>query len=291
MYRPKPGRKQSFTATDVIKAARAEGVASFTLGAVAARLDVKPSALYRVFKSRADLQLAVLEDIVRTSALQIPAEDGAGTSTTRTQVGHAATGPASASTDRTRPGTSLDTPLDTPPDARLDTHPEARPGKQPDPHSKTRLGSDPDPRSETRPGTPSITHPDTWQGAIRLQTARMWDLCEQEPELAKTLASRADAFTVALPQIEALITQLVELGIPGGRDTAIFALDFTGDLTFSTFMFMRPYLIPGARELVASKLTGPARDLLDPIQMSRQGGLAEKIEFVIRAIEAGVLPK
>lgn len=63
--RKRPGRKPVFTRRQVIDAALAEGIGSFTLRAVAERLGVKATALYRVFSSRQELQLAAMNAISR----------------------------------------------------------------------------------------------------------------------------------------------------------------------------------------------------------------------------------
>lgn len=63
--RKRPGRKPVFTRRQVIDAALAEGIGSFTLRAVAERLGVKATALYWVFSSRQELQLAAMNAISR----------------------------------------------------------------------------------------------------------------------------------------------------------------------------------------------------------------------------------
>ncbi|MFP5021553.1 TetR/AcrR family transcriptional regulator [Pseudonocardia phyllosphaerae] len=57
----KVGRKPAFTAEDVVAAALAEGIDRFTLAAVAERLGVVTTALYRVFPARDDLVVACLD--------------------------------------------------------------------------------------------------------------------------------------------------------------------------------------------------------------------------------------
>lgn len=61
--RKRPGRKPAFTRRQVIDATLAEGIGSFTLRAVAERLGVKATALYREFSSRQELQLAAISAI------------------------------------------------------------------------------------------------------------------------------------------------------------------------------------------------------------------------------------
>lgn len=69
----KVGRKPTFTAEDVVVAALAEGIDRFTLAAVAERLGVVTTAIYRIFPSRDDLVIACLDAAGATIAL--PAAD------------------------------------------------------------------------------------------------------------------------------------------------------------------------------------------------------------------------
>lgn len=55
-----PGRKPNFSKQQVIDAAIAEGIATFTLKGVASHLGVRPSAMYRIFASREELQAAAI---------------------------------------------------------------------------------------------------------------------------------------------------------------------------------------------------------------------------------------
>ncbi|WCC79732.1 TetR/AcrR family transcriptional regulator [Cutibacterium equinum] len=64
MISKRPGRKPAFTRRQAIDAALAEGIETFTLRAVADRLGVKATALYREFSSRQELQWAALAEIV-----------------------------------------------------------------------------------------------------------------------------------------------------------------------------------------------------------------------------------
>ncbi|OUZ07632.1 TetR family transcriptional regulator [Aeromicrobium sp. PE09-221] len=68
----KVGRKPAFTADDVVAAAIAEGVDRFTLAAVADRLGVVTTAIYRLFPSREDLVIACLDAAGATIALPEP---------------------------------------------------------------------------------------------------------------------------------------------------------------------------------------------------------------------------
>lgn len=67
--RPKVGRKPVFTREEVIAAAVAEGIDRFTLAAVAERLGVATSALYRIFPSRDALTVACLEEVAASLPL------------------------------------------------------------------------------------------------------------------------------------------------------------------------------------------------------------------------------
>lgn len=65
----KVGRKPAFTSDDVVAAAVAEGIDRFTLAAVAKRLDVVTTAIYRIFPAREDLVIACLDAAGATIAL------------------------------------------------------------------------------------------------------------------------------------------------------------------------------------------------------------------------------
>ena len=68
----KVGRKPAFTAADVVAAALAEGIDRFTLAAVADRLGVVTTAIYRIFPAREDLVIACLDAAGATIALPEP---------------------------------------------------------------------------------------------------------------------------------------------------------------------------------------------------------------------------
>lgn len=68
----KVGRRPAFTAADVVAAAVAEGIDRFTLSAVAKRLGVVTTAIYRIFPSREDLVIACLDAAGATIALPEP---------------------------------------------------------------------------------------------------------------------------------------------------------------------------------------------------------------------------
>ncbi|MEE4021681.1 TetR/AcrR family transcriptional regulator [Gordonia sp. PKS22-38] len=65
----KAGRKPAFTSDDVIDAALAEGLDRFTLSAVAQRLGVVTTAIYRLFASREALVVACLDRAAATIRL------------------------------------------------------------------------------------------------------------------------------------------------------------------------------------------------------------------------------
>ncbi|WP_245650250.1 TetR/AcrR family transcriptional regulator [Millisia brevis] len=68
----KVGRKPAFTAAEVVGAAVAEGIDRFTLAAVAERLGVVTTAIYRLFPSREDLVIACLDAAGASIALPQP---------------------------------------------------------------------------------------------------------------------------------------------------------------------------------------------------------------------------
>lgn len=71
----KVGRKPAFTEADVIRAAMAEGIDRFTLAAVADRIGVVTTAIYRLFGSRDDIVVACLDTIAATIRLPEPDAD------------------------------------------------------------------------------------------------------------------------------------------------------------------------------------------------------------------------
>lgn len=71
----KVGRKPAFDADDVIDAAFAEGVDRFTMAAVADRLGVVTPAIYRVFRSRDEIEAAALRRAAASIALPAPGSD------------------------------------------------------------------------------------------------------------------------------------------------------------------------------------------------------------------------
>ena len=66
------GRKPAFTADDAVAAALAEGIDTFKLSAVADRLGVVTTALYRLFPSREHLLIACLDRAGSSIALPEP---------------------------------------------------------------------------------------------------------------------------------------------------------------------------------------------------------------------------
>ncbi|MDU0969254.1 MAG: helix-turn-helix domain-containing protein [Actinomycetaceae bacterium] len=206
--RLKPGRKQVFTRDQAIAAALAEGVGSFTLRAVAARLGVRPSALYREFGSREDLQIAAMAQIAR--------------------------------------------------DFLTDSQWA------------------------------------TWQDGLRHMVDTQWRMLTLHPEAANVIITQPEACAVAMPHFAALVDKLVDLGIPGGRDAATFALDFAGDTTMMTFVSMQPYVTVDAEGRTglerATSHMGDAPDVFDMAGMGERGFLDRKIAFIIAGLEAGLLP-
>jgi len=69
----KSGRKPGFDADDVVAAALAEGIDTFTMSAVADRIGVVTGAIYRLFPSRDDLVVACLDTAAAT--LRLPGRD------------------------------------------------------------------------------------------------------------------------------------------------------------------------------------------------------------------------
>ncbi|WP_306362163.1 TetR/AcrR family transcriptional regulator [Nocardia sp. CC227C] len=71
----KVGRKPAFTADDVVRAAMDLGIDTFTLAAVADRIGVVTTAIYRVFPSRDDIVVACLDTIAATVRRPAPGAD------------------------------------------------------------------------------------------------------------------------------------------------------------------------------------------------------------------------
>ncbi|MGW4070492.1 TetR/AcrR family transcriptional regulator [Nocardia grenadensis] len=71
----KVGRKPAFTEDDVIRAAMEEGIDTFTLAAVAGRVGVVTTAIYRLFPSRDDIVVACLDRIAATFERPEPGAD------------------------------------------------------------------------------------------------------------------------------------------------------------------------------------------------------------------------
>ncbi|MBL1079457.1 TetR/AcrR family transcriptional regulator [Nocardia sp. 2] len=68
----KVGRKPAFTEHDIIRAAMDEGLDTFTLAAVADRIGVGATAIYRLFGSRDEIVTACLDAVAATIALPEP---------------------------------------------------------------------------------------------------------------------------------------------------------------------------------------------------------------------------
>ncbi|WP_278265377.1 TetR/AcrR family transcriptional regulator [Nocardia sp. AG03] len=71
----KVGRKPAFTEQDVIRAAMDEGIDKFTLAAVADRIGVVTTAIYRLFGSRDDIVVGCLDVIAATIRYPEPGAD------------------------------------------------------------------------------------------------------------------------------------------------------------------------------------------------------------------------
>ncbi|MBV7294722.1 hypothetical protein KRX51_02155 [Corynebacterium sp. TAE3-ERU12] len=74
----RPGPKPTFTLDDAIDAALEEGIRDFTIGSVAKRLGVAPSALYRVTEDRRALVGAILDRLaqeLQPSSHDLPWQD------------------------------------------------------------------------------------------------------------------------------------------------------------------------------------------------------------------------
>lgn len=71
----KVGRKPAFTEHDVIRAAMDEGIDRFTLAAVADRIGVVTTAVYRLFPSRDDIVIACLDTVAATIRCPEPGAD------------------------------------------------------------------------------------------------------------------------------------------------------------------------------------------------------------------------
>ncbi|MDO4606129.1 MAG: TetR/AcrR family transcriptional regulator [Bowdeniella nasicola] len=131
----------------------------------------------------------------------------------------------------------------------------------------------------------------TWQACLRAMADDMWACAVAHPESPMVIMTRPDAFTSALEYFTSLIQQLVDLGIPGGQQTAVFAADFIGDTTLATFIQMRAFHRPGSETgAVADEVLarmGDAPDVFGISSIGERGLLDSKIDFIIQGIEAG----
>lgn len=130
----------------------------------------------------------------------------------------------------------------------------------------------------------------TWQDCLRAMADDMWACSAAHPESPMVIMTRPDAFTSALGYFTSLIQQLVDLGIPGGQQRAVFAVDFIGDTTLATFIQMRAFHRPGSETgAVADEVLarmGDAPDVFGISSIGERGLLDNKIDFIIRGIEA-----
>lgn len=131
----------------------------------------------------------------------------------------------------------------------------------------------------------------SWQSFLRWFVDAQWQMLDEDPELAIVVNTRSDAFVAALPQLTLLMEELTRLGIPGGMETASFAVDFVGDTTFTTFMQMRGFRDSSEgrmqRERVMQAM-GANPDVFNIANLDERGNLNAKVEFIIAGIEAGL---
>lgn len=130
----------------------------------------------------------------------------------------------------------------------------------------------------------------TWQDCLRAMSDEMWACALAHPESPMVIMTRPDAFTSALAYFTNLLQQLVDLGIPGGRQTAIFAVDFIGDTTLATFIQMHAFHRTSSDTgAVADEMLTRIEDVPDVFGLStlgERGFLDTKIDFIIQGIEA-----
>lgn len=132
----------------------------------------------------------------------------------------------------------------------------------------------------------------TWQECLRAMADDMWACSTAHPESPLVIMTRPDAFTSALTYFTSLIDHLVTLGIPGGRQTAVFAIDFIGDTTLTTFIQMQAFHHPNSdsesvKDAVLARI-GDAQDVFNISSVGERGMLDTKIDFIIQGIEAAL---
>lgn len=153
---------------------------------------------------------------------------------------------------------------------------------------------------------------DTWQDCLYAFSSRIWAMCETYPGLAETLITLPEAQAGGMAQVSVLVERLLDRGIPGGTSTALFALDFIGDLTLGTFFSMQSYGATDGEglsglerftaalhsssessEIHASSVSIDATALVDEQMraMGDRGLLPAKLDFIIAGIAAGHGPQ
>ncbi|MDO5719781.1 MAG: TetR/AcrR family transcriptional regulator [Actinomycetaceae bacterium] len=144
-----------------------------------------------------------------------------------------------------------------------------------------------------RPPAPGAT----WQDVLRTMTDDMWNMFESYPRLAVALSQTPGAHVHIQKYMRAVVDALVDGGIPGGRERALFAFDFVGDTVMGQRIFIDEMVelsedgtsgLDRARQRFEESPYAPVGEdvMYYPAAewVSRQP-LDRKVEFIISALE------
>lgn len=136
-----------------------------------------------------------------------------------------------------------------------------------------------------------------WQDVLRTMTDDMWNMFEYYPRLAIALSQTPGAHVHIQKYMRAVVDALVDGGIPGGRERALFAFDFVGDTVMGQRIFLDEMAelnedgtsgLDRARQRFEESPYAPVgEDVMyypDDEWVSRQP-LDRKVEFIISALE------
>lgn len=130
-----------------------------------------------------------------------------------------------------------------------------------------------------------------WEDELRLYADLLWQICFEHPEFPQLMMLYPELFTNVETAIDAWANNFVKLGIPGGKESALFALDFVGDIVISTafMLFQLAQKDEGGTQRLESlrEKSKPGLNLYDPNAWSDRGMFPQKLEFIIAGLKAG----
>lgn len=135
----------------------------------------------------------------------------------------------------------------------------------------------------------------SWQQIVRDYANGTWAGCERYPGLSEVVPKTPGAHVFVQPYMRSIKQALIDAGIPAQPEGVELLLDFVGDTVMSTHFGVTHY-----RRINASGKSGAqqAQELFEGVsdtvlapQQSwlERGLLDQKIEFIIRGVEAGHL--